>query len=611
MSYHILSSRLLDLYLVVPSICVDCKSLYANQPTDSGKNKKPKKTTKSRQSYSNQMTQERSISSQKVGGNAPLNSLFANVLPDLYAVYQKSDVATNILTNKAVPVGFHESSPSEILNSYAKLESPEHTSISEKYTNGVYSESPYSLYHDIKIVSSSLINEHKNGSSKYKSIDFFYKFSVELLLRELSRLGLSLHRDAHTNPSELDERLKEDFSRISNSYTLTNGEVVTYISTTEEPEVAAPEGNIHLYPHQSQLQQPRRAAVQPLFSSIIKKSELDTTTSAILDNKFQVSKVIPLATAAIARSDNSLGALSPEIAKFPSPLDPQQSAILHDFFHPIWYTIPIPTWLTYKTTVSRSESKLGGTEKEESRPQLRVLQHLQAGDLRSVSASGNSFRSFAPNVDLSDYIVTSGLKSNIWLHHVGLSEIAEIKNKFLGKAPASEQKVEEKNEKEKEDVEVAPVLREVAKNGSNEVDITSLIAWDPEKIAILSLLKKSKAQLKSAASLQKLISTNLIKLNKLRHERLLLSQTTLPLAAESELYNKLLQFIKLAILKYGVSPKQFHFTLDDRIPVLVSEYSGVLPGLPGKTMPIVNHSQQRLPNRLPSIRGPYKKKQRF
>ncbi|KSA01592.1 uncharacterized protein AC631_02667 [Debaryomyces fabryi] len=494
--------------------------------------------------------------------------------------------------------------------------SPKTTSISEKYDRKQYS-TLYELYHDIKVVASSRIQKHKVGSAKYKDIDFFYKFTTELFLRESSRLSLALfhtkkEEDDVLEPSELETQLSEDFNKISMSYNLTNGEVITFIYKSEEPSNSIstlPNAYHSPYP---QPQQPPHQIKQPLFSSLTGKSNLDPR-STIVPDPFLLSKVIPLNRNA-TRNNSTLESLSPSISKIPPPTT-QHTEILSNFFHPNWYTIHVPTWLTYKSKTLK--------------PQVAssLLKNQREDELRLVTRNDGSVMSFAPTVDLKVSVVSTELKGNIWLNHLGFQQIHDIKKKYLENinnntgmdvdvVPDGEDKNNEDDVKptvsgDKGDIEMKDSNDKDADSlERKEINVADLVQWDPSKIEELESIKEDKETItKSPRDLQKLISTNLLKLNKLRQERYLRSNPTNLLAPsknEIKLYNKVSKLITLSIELNNVNTGSLDLSFSKRLPVLMSEYAGTLPGLPpSKSVGTTGKS-----TRLPSIRGPYKKKNR-
>lgn len=537
-------------------------------------------------------------------------------------MFQKADQDTQILTESTLPVDFYEPDANKIVASYVEYikdnSTPKTTSISDKYGNKQYSTF-YEVYHDIKTVAASRIQKYKVGSAKYKDIDFFYKFTTELLLRESSRLNLAVFHAKKENedvlgPSELETQLTEDFNKISVSYNLTNGEVVTFIYKSEEPSSSMPPlPNAYHSPY-PQPPQPPQKIKQPLFSSLTGKSNLDPR-STIVPDPFLLSKVIPLNRNA-TRNNSTLESLSPAISKIPPPTT-QPTEILSNFFHPNWYTIHVPTWLTYKSKTLK--------------PQVAssLLKHQREDELRLVTRNDGFVMSFAPTIDLKVSVVSNELKGNIWLNHLGFQQIHDIKKKYLENINSDTgmdvDVVPDLDEEDKEDIEDIKTTPSEDKGDIDmknsddigtdsverkEINVADLVQWDPIKIEELEAMKEEEEIItKSPRDLQNLVSTNLLKLNKLRQERYLRSNPTNLLAPsrnEIKLYNKVSKLITLSIELNNVNTGSLALKFSKRLPVLMSEYAGTLPGLPpSKSVGTTGKS-----TRLPSIRGPYKKKNR-
>lgn len=545
---------------------------------------------------------------------------FKSLLDDIFVVFQKADHETQILTESVLPPKFHESDSTMIVLSYASFMDENNptkmTSISEKYGHKDYSTF-YQVYHDIKVAASSKIQKHKVGSTKYLDIDFFYKFATELLLRETSRLNLALFHTENEikkeEHSEIEAQLSEDFNKISISYNMTNGEVVTFIHKSEEPSSAPSFPNSYHSPY-PQPPQPTKIIKQPLFSSLTEKSGLDPR-STIVPDPFLLSKVIPLNRNS-RKNNSTLESLSPSISKIPPPTT-QPTEILSNFFHPNWYTIHVPTWLTYKSKTLK--------------PQVAssLLKNQREDDLRLVTRYEDSVMSFAPTIDLKVAVVSTELKGNIWLNHLGFKQIHDIKTKYLeninrdtGMDIDVSQTIETKEENTEEiptastedegDIEMQELQEnKIEPNERKDINVANLVKWDPSKIEELESIKEDRETItKSPRDLQNLISANLLKLNKLRQERYLRSNPNNLLAPsknEVKLYNKVSRLITLSIDLNKVSSGNLSLSFSKRLPVLMSEYTGTLPGLPpSKGI----GSTTTKSTRLPSIRGPYKKKNR-
>ncbi|RLV93658.1 Chromatin structure-remodeling complex protein RSC58 [Spathaspora sp. JA1] len=562
----------------------------------------------------------KSILEQAVDTHHSITSEFEKVLPDLFIVYENADKNLNVLGSEVLPVNFHEENPYEIVYTLKKRldDKSETTSVQKKFANNEYS-TPYQVYHDLKAASSALIQKHQPGSEEYRELDFFYKFTTEVLLREVGNLITSNSGGIKT---ELENQLDEDFDKIITTYSLTNGEIITYISKTEEPE---PTGYANLYSQHNPVVKQR---IQPLFSSIIEKSELDPQQTIVPD-PFSVTKVVP-SIKDVGKSDSVLDNLTPVSTKIPTPLESQTSMILYDFFHPTWYTITVPTWINYRAQVIKPANMLPQQASQLQNQKLKVLQ--QRDDKNStilsehpslVWAPGNNFRSFAPSQDSKDSIINSELKGRVWLNHLGIAEIEKIRMQYLeDKDENDEDEVEDEEPREESEQQEEETKVELTNNENEPMDVDStstdsevpinvanLIQWNPAKIKEFKLLKDSKSDIINPVKLQKLISVSLLKLNKLRQDRYLRSDIRNPLApepAEYKLYARIQKYITLAIQLYKISPSSFSYEFSKRIPVLVSEYSGTLPGVAPNRISAGNAAIAK-PSRLPSIRGPYKK----
>lgn len=540
----------------------------------------------------------------------------------MFTVYRHTN--PDVITSETLPVDFFEENPMKIVESLQLHKVDQVTSLEKKFKENQYSK-PYQLYHDIKAVSSILLNKHTNGTQEYKAYDFFYKFSTELLLRELSK-SIEFNNQFHEIQTELESLIDDDFNKIFHSYNLSNGEVITYISTTEEQE----QQNGDYYQHQYN-NQPKVKKVQPLFSSVISKSELDSRTT-IVKEPYGIAKVIPSVKDSV--SDNVLDNLSPMSNKIPSPLE-QPTNILHDFFHPTWYTVSMPQWLTYKsqsikpaTLISNNDLDNGSSIEESHK--LSILRNRDqefSPNAASIWGPGNYYRSFVPSRDLTRAIVSHRLRANVWLQHIGIAEIAKIKKEFMGQTEekATDKKYKEEEEEQNQKSEKKTKTEDSKKDSQDsvlsndrpvaeEINIANLVNWNPENSEELKFLKDHKDELLDPKRIQKMISTSLLKLNKLRQDRFVNSDVRNPLAPQQEeclLYKRLVKLITIAIRLFKLNPGSFSYDFSKKIPVLVSEFSGTLPSLPPNK--IVSGSTTVASSklgRLPNLKGPTPYKRR-
>ncbi|CAH2351663.1 chromatin structure-remodeling complex protein Rsc58p [[Candida] railenensis] len=564
----------------------------------------------------------------------------SSFLKDIYTVIQLADSDSKVLSTP-IPKSFLEEKPDDILDSFAE-HIKEHplddeattTSINLKIEKKEY-KSFYQLFHDIKISSSSLIQKYKVGSSIYNRIDFFYKFTTELLLRESSRLRLSLSTTESSEETDFESQFAEDFDKISSTYSSENGEVIYLINKIDDPASIQQPIQSSLYPHNQQQPEPPKQKNQPLFTSLTGKSSVDKRPTLIPD-PYQLTQVVPNSRLAY-RESAKLNSLSPPISKIPPPTS-QPTEMMNNFFHPNWYTLAVPSWLNYQAV--RKQISSGATS----------FTGKTTDEVSSTKAYNSYVKSFAPTVDSRSSIISQDFKSNIWLEHIGFDEINEIRDRFLeSKKPLIESSIEDSVDKitSDEETKVAvegddeikneePINGKVegteseingntagetaqkenetatdAETDAPKISLDNLINWDPSKIELLDDLKEDAEKIiESPKSFQRLISVHLLKLNKLRQQRFVGSNPSpIPSPVEIKLYEKIMKLLTLFMKNNNVTTNQLSLQFSKRLPVLMNEYVGSLPGSVVSTKNYTGNIPKNA--RLPSIRGPYKKKNRM
>lgn len=516
---------------------------------------------------------------------------FQTLIEDIAIVLSNAD-KTDLLQKELVPSGFQENNPNNIVaacNEFIEA-NPKATlsSVAEKANNKKYT-SPYQLYHDIKLVAAREIIQHEVGTDKYNEIDFFYKFSTEILLREVGSAGLLLHAN------ELDEDtlgiFRDDFDKISQNYTLDNGEVITYMHKYEEPIAPTFHG---LYGAPQPVQ--TKTITQPLFSSLVGKSSIDLRNTVVPD-PYQLAKVVGSGKASNTNT-NSFKSFSKATARIPPPnLGPAQ--VLDSFFHPNWYTIEAPKWLSYRERTLKPPVD------------STLVKNADSDDLRAYEKKCQTM-SFAPTSDLRNSVLSEELKASVWLNHMGLKQIEAIKEAYLQKqgkeVPVTKLVVEDFTEEPTavtEDIVKADPLEDFTPPTTSEIKLENLAQFNPEAFIMLQELKREQDELtKSPRELQKNISTYLLQLNKLRQQRFLQNGATQPTSAETIIYKKIMKLMTLLIK--SSEGQHISLALSKKLPVLLSEYRGVLPG----PLPTRSISSTKA-GRLAGIRGPYKKRGRF
>lgn len=532
------------------------------------------------------------------------NKDFDSLLLDIAVVIANAD-PNALLTKDVVPISFHETNPSNIVRGYdafvkANPESPM-TSVSHKFEELKYN-TPYELYHDIRLVCGIEIIKHSVGSKPYQEIDQFYRFSTGLILLEVSSMGQRLFDEKKTEDDELLDLFREDFEKISLSHQETNGEFVTYINKYTEPAVPTYHAS-----YNTQTEPEAKTVVQPLFSGLVGRSVLDTRNT-VVPEPWMLTKAVGAGANSLTTSTiKSFNSVSCKI-----PLPSQASAqVLDGFFHPNWYTIESPKWLQYKQKTLKPP--LNST----------LVKNCHANELR-VHEKKSNIVSLGPSVDLRNSVLSEDLKQKIWFSNIGRKQVEEIQRKLDEESPATTKEdvsvdgsvtTETKEtiiETEKQDAneDEMDVDEENSKNGSKPVEIKleNLVRFVPEAVSTLEELKKEQARiLKSPHEIQKVISLNLLKLNKLRQERYLHSTSPAnPSILETLLYKKVVKLLSLLAKSNAASHKTLLLQLSKKIPILINDYQGVLPGpIPAK--PATTNKSSR----LPGIKGPYKKKGRY
>lgn len=530
---------------------------------------------------------------------SPFSSLltsvpFKNLLLDIVLVISTED-KRGLLKKNVVPTKFFEQDPAKITEAYLTFLEAQpkaaKTSISDKLAKSEYT-SAYQFYHDIVVVSGHEIVKFLVGLDEYNSIDAFYKLTTELLLREVESLGLRLF-EKEDAPADTLNLLRDDFHRISRNYSAPNGEVVMFMNKVEEP--VAP-----VY-HSLYSAQPTatKTTIQPLFSGLIGKSSLDARNTMVPD-PYQLLKVLGTPKV-LTNNSGTIKTFGNPASRIPGPaLAPSQ--VLDSFFHPNWYTIEAPKWLIYKQKTLKPPVE------------STLVKNANSNELRTSEKRSQTVRSFGPNTDLRNTVLSHELKNSVWLNHIGFKELGEIRRKHLGsKRPPIDETVastialseitpEAVAEKEAPAVEVAA--------RSNQIKLENLVRFSPESVEMLEELKQDKDEIvKSPRDLQRIISASLLKLNKLRQERYLHSTASNALpgsSAEAAVYKKIVKLLTILVKSKSSSGCELALRLSKKLPVLLNDYPGVLPGpVPSKALPASKTG------RLTGIRGPYKKKNRF
>lgn len=511
------------------------------------------------------------------------------LLHDLAAVFASYDTH-NLLQAALLPVSFHEPSPERIIHEYERFAASAgdvaKTSVSAKLEQGAY-KSAYDLFHDIKLACGIEIRNHKVGSAAYKEIDTFYHRAVAQLLREMAGSGVRLFAEKETDRDELLDVDRSDYTRISTDYLAANDDFITYINKFTEPSVPS------FHSAYNSLPPPPKTVVQPLFSGLVGRSVLDTRNTVVPD-PWGLAQALPAAPN--VADSNSYRTFNNTISKIPPPSQ-ANTQVLDGFFHSNWYTIEAPQWLQYKQKTLKPP--LDST----------LVKNCDSNELRSFEKK-STLLSIGPTTDLKNAVLGEHVRLAVWFSNIGRQKIDQITHGAL--APETTEEVKkEPTPAPKEESEATDEAEEkpAVENGPySTIKLENVAAFNPEELAFLDQLKQEKEEIvETPANIQKIISLNLIRLNKLRQERYLHSTTPgIATSAETILYKKIMRYMTTLALSQAVAGKEVELGLSKKIPVLTNDYPGSLPGpVPAKPFSAGKTT------RLAGMKNAYRRKGRF
>ncbi|KAG0683484.1 hypothetical protein C6P40_000067 [Pichia californica] len=328
---------------------------------------------------------------------------FRNSLDSLFYVYSQLDGLTILDTLFPNKDTFYEDKVQNINYSFLKfldanpqLDESLKTSINSKFNLKSYN-SIYDIFHDIKLSCILKILEFEDNPKIYIKIDQFYKISVELLLREALRLGISFKNslnniennelnnefnnnnnndDSLVNKNELfsmesrlkliestdslEKNLEKDFDIITSSFFNNTGKSLSIFAS----------GDI------------------PFFSSLNNlQSDLDDR-EPIIDPSFgiTINNVIPNISMI---NDENLSKFSNQDSKIPNI-----KQILENYMHPNWLRLISSQWLKHGNGLT------------------------------------NLNFSFAPTYDETQSIISNDWKGLTWCQQIGFKKLIDIKENY-------------------------------------------------------------------------------------------------------------------------------------------------------------------------------------
>lgn len=519
------------------------------------------------------------------------SSIFQNSLESLYYIYSQLDTTGVLTTPFPNNELFFEDKINDInysflrfLDSNTQLEDSSKITLSLKFSNKEYT-SIYNIFHDLKLSCILKILEFENNPNLYAKVDNFYKISIEILLREAIRLGVSLKNNSDIIPTEESDAdinaedkiqsqlsqlkpiettedlapiLEKDFEIITSSFFNSTGKALSIFAS----------GNI------------------PFFSSLNNfKSDLDDREPVIDPSLgINITNVIP--NISIETNEN--------FSKF-SNTDikiPNIRQILENYMHPNWLRLISSQWLkhgnglsslnfSFAPTCDETRSIISNDWKgltwcqqvgfkklvEEREKYDNLINSKENGDNKDISDNDNSKESSPLKVD-------------------GDNNVSENENGGKISNDDSKNAEENENEDEKKDEE------QITHNFNNmtdedKIDLSNILQWDTTK-----LVSDDEAKIVESNKVQSTVSDLLSDLSQLRQDRIQRqkkharynknilgtgSRIFKPSNEELKLYNKIRRLLTGMIEAKDIKPNDLNIQIDTRIPVLQHTYQGTLP----------------------------------
>lgn len=440
------------------------------------------------------------------------------------------------------------------------------TSIDENFVNKKYGKNIYLLFKDIKTSTISNLIKYPVGSSKYVQLDNFFRFIIDLTIREAARLGF------------LDRELKTDYGEVYNE--ANNAETAVVKSTRHQYvnnytpdldfEAEVMNGFAKVY---SDIKEWYGEAFYvlgqngPLYSSLSNKSSIDPRDTE-LRGKFQSTRLIPYRN--MNQMTYQLAYVSPTLSRIPHPALPP-TEILHKFVHTIDNPLPSTKYMkfgsytTFSPVVDDSKSLLASEEvaatwfDKTAFQRLKTEQEVQNYALRRIAELEKYLEEYGEDgdEDLDEEVSDEGEDPTV--------KQAETKTNGTSE-PAQKQIVTI------DDVD----MKDVGTN--DEIDIASIFEWGPHSFTDDDEIEAAREGTES-----QLISKLLLDLQNLQRIRLSHNDGSEFVIGDDErhLALKIQNLLSRTVANY--SPKAIDLAPSTKLPVLQNSYPGTLPAADPKT----------------------------
>lgn len=456
----------------------------------------------------------------------------ANELLENLQVILKAASTKCFVIDEKFPSKFIENDPSKIYESYVNFmrkkvgddgvtikdeDNLELTTISQKFDEQAYKVEKhgfYRLYHDITLVCLNLIHFYSPGSRFYQMVDKFYRFATELILRECYKIGVQLTSEEDKIEKEIqEEEIKdEDQNELNEAISL---DFIKISTSYKLPAVQT----YHI-----------KTKDQDLFSSIISKSVLDHRPQELPNSHFEINNVIPQTN--LFEEAPRLGFLAANTSNVPDPTLPP-TEMMPRFLHPNWYALPTTKWLNY-------------------------------GD----------YNSWAPPFDESGTVMDSKMRGKIWLEKIGYNEIIGKQLTTEEEETKEEAAVKDKESRTETNTDAdSTKVQETIENETNDdkttIKLENIFKWQPG-----NYIEKDEIESSKNGTIDKLIHESIVKLHKLRKDRVL-KKVDKPTSDESKLYYKVRRLMREVIINKQISKLPMQHA--KYMPVLQANYNGSIP----------------------------------
>lgn len=535
---------------------------------------------------------------------------FVTFLDNLFFVY--SHINTTGVLSTAFPnkETFFEDKIADINYSFLKfldanpeIEESQQTSLETKFQNHEYT-SVFEIFHDLKIACIVKLLQFEDNVTVYSAVDQFYRVSVEILLRETIKLGVSLNnkkRNAEqensnsdgdvllaTETDNMEEQIQKQISQLKPENTTDilraalekDFDIITsvFFNTTGKALSIFASGNV------------------PFFSSLNNfQSELDDR-EPIIDPALGISinNVIPSIS---QESDETLGKLSQTELKVPNI-----KQILENYMHPNWLRLISSQWLKHGSGVTSLNFSFAPTYDETqsiiSNDWKGLTWCQQVGFKKLVEAKRHHNEALANEQESS---LNAAVESTLGSAVVRTEGKSHDRNEEHNDADPTGDDTEQEEEHDEEDDDELQVTFDPAQD---KIDVRNILQYDSN-----TLVDESEAEIIKSNNAQATISDLLIQLSQLRNDRIekqkkhtrinkkILSTTGgkifKPTPDELKIYNKVKRFITGLIGSKDIKPAELDIEFDRKIPVLQHTYQGTLPASAGLTSTKTSKSKRR------------------